>query len=266
MTDLFSRAQKIWEELPQLLTKFLAALALLVVFILITKYGRKLLRKGFDTYHAHHNEAVHGRTVQTLLMSLFNVLMYFVTALTVLSALGVNVTSLLTVAGFSGVAIGFGCQTLVKDYISGMFLWFEGRYNVGDVVTVAGLTGCIESVTLRTTSLRATNGALYVIPNGEIRTVTTMTSDFRCAVVDVSVAHGQDYRQALNVLSSAMTNLNERLDYISEDPVVKGYISMDGRAATARIECRCAVDRCWELERDIRLEVLEAFRVNNIKP
>ena len=266
MSGFFEKAARIIDELPDLLVKAGTALVILAAGILIIKYGRRLMRRGFDRYIQRHPDAAQSRTVQTLLTSLFNVLMYFAVGLTALNALGVNVASLLTVAGFSGVAIGFGCQTLVKDYISGMFLWFEGRYNVGDVVTVAGQTGRIESVALRTTTLRGTNGALFVIPNGEIRTVVNMSGDYRGAVVDVTVAHGQDYTHALEVLKTAMGRVNEVYDFIDEDPVVKGYISMDGRAATARIECRCAVEDCWELERGIRLYALEAFGQNGIKP
>lgn len=252
--------------LPGAVTGIISALVILTLGIVLIRLGRKLLKKLFDAYEGRHPAVPQGRTVRSLAKSLFDAVMYYAIALMVLRSLGVDVSSLLTVAGVSGVAIGFGCQTLVKDYISGMFLWFEGSCNVGDMVTVAGQTGAIERVSLRTTTLRSVNGSVFVIPNGEIRTVMNMSADYRSAVVDITIAHGQDYTRALEVLRQAMTRVNEEFDFIEEDPRVQGYIAMDGRAATVRIECRCGVDRCWELERGIRLHALEALRKEGIKP
>ena len=266
IAQITDAASNFWKTLPDVLTRIAAALGILIVGIVIIKLGRRLLNRLFEKYRRKHEGNSRGNTVQTLTVSLFNILMYIALAFTCLSTLGVNVGSLLAVAGVSGFAIAFGCQSLIKDVISGMFLWLEGSCNVGDVVTVAGQTGRIENVALRTTTLRAANGSVFVIPNGEIRTVINMTIDFRFAVVDVTVGHGQDYTRALEVLREAMKNVNRRCDYIDEDPVVKGYIAMDRGAAVCRIECRCSVDKCWELEREIRLEVLTAMAQAGIKP
>lgn len=266
LEKMTSAVNEFVDKLPKTLTRIGAALLVAAVGYVILRLGRFLLKRIFKRYGEKHGTNTRGNTVQTLSMSLFNVVMYFAIVLTALSTLGVDVASLIALAGFSGFALAFGCQTLIKDIISGMFLWFEGSCNVGDIVTVAGQTGRIENVALRTTTLRATNGSVYVIPNGEIRTVMNMTSDYRCAVVDVTVAHGQDYEKALEVLREAMRRTNEEFDFIDEDPVVKGYISMDRGAATCRIECLCSVEKCWELERGIRLRALTALAEAGIKP
>ena len=266
LNQIADAATNFWKSLPDVLTRIAAALAILIAGILLIKLGRKLLNRLFTKYQKKHKGNSRGSTVKTLTISLFNILMYIALAFTCLSTLGVDVASLLAVAGLSGFAIAFGCQSLIKDIISGMFLWLEGSCNVGDIVTVAGQTGRIENVALRTTTLRATNGTMFVIPNGEIRTVINMTSDFRCAVVDVTVGHGQDYEKALVVLKDAMSKVNQICDFIEEDPQVQGYISMDRGAATCRIECRCSVDKCWELEREIRLRAMEALAQAGIKP
>ena len=255
----------IWKEVPEFLSKLLIALLILILGILILRLGRRLIRKTYDTVSKRRGANTRGETVRSLFLSLFNILMYFAIIVAALSVMGVDVKALLTVAGFSGFALVFGCQTLIKDIISGMFLWIEGSCNVGDVVTVAGQTGRIENVALRSTTLRATNGAVYVIPNGEIRTVVNMSSDYRCAVVDISIAHGPDYARALEVLKAAMADVNREFTFIDEDPVVEGYISADRGAATCRIECRCSVDKCWDLERGIRLRALEALEAAGIK-
>ena len=266
LNQIGNAATNFWKTLPDVLTRIAAALGILIVGIILIRLGRKLINRLFNSYRKKHDGNSRGNTVQTLTLSLFNILMYVALIFTCLSTLGVDVGSLLAVAGVSGFAIAFGCQSLIKDVISGMFLWLEGSCNVGDVVTVAGQTGRIENVALRTTTLRATNGSVFVIPNGEIRTVINMTSDFRFAVVDVSVAHGQDYERALAVLREGMKRVNQECDYIDEDPIVRGYISMDRGAATCRIECRCSVDKCWDLERVIRLRAMEALAHAGIKP
>ena len=266
LDKITSAVNEFVDKLPKTVTRIAAALCVLAIGYLVLRLGRIVLKKIFKSYRQKHGVNTRGDTVQTLSMSLFNIVMYFAIALTALSTLGVDVASLIALAGFSGFALAFGCQTLIKDIISGMFLWLEGSCNVGDIVTVAGQTGRIENVALRTTTLRAVNGSVYVIPNGEIRTVMNMTSDYRCAVVDITIAHGQDYEKALEVLRDAMRQTNEEFDFITEDPVVKGYISMDRGAATCRIECFCSVDKCWELERGIRLRALTALADAGIKP
>ncbi|MBQ4640459.1 MAG: mechanosensitive ion channel family protein [Clostridia bacterium] len=230
----------------------IVGVGLLVLFLL-----RKLINGIFRKKGACDNQQ---KTLHTLLSSLVSFTVYFAMVCMALSALGVNVESLLALAGVGGVAIGFGCQTLVKDFISGLFLWLEGHLKVGDVVTVGGLTGTVEKITLRTTSLRATNGNLYTVPNGDIRTVVNMTRDFRYALVDVTVGHANDYRAAIDALQKAMAVLDEQEQDLEETPKVVGVTGNDRFAATIRIECKCAVEKCWDVERKIRLAALECLK------
>ena len=113
---------------------------------------------------------------------------YFIIITVVLSIFGVNVSSILDVAGVGGIAVGFGAQTLVKDVISGFFIWMEGSISVGDIVDINGLTGEVESIAIRTTLVRNFNGNLYAIPNGDIRTVTNMSRGFKRAIVDIRLS------------------------------------------------------------------------------
>lgn len=253
------------QKLPDAMIRLIICAAIIAVAFGVLRIGRRLIRKvclrrGLD------NTDANGRTTLSLFTSVFNCVVYFTAAMTALSAVGVDVSSILAVAGVGGVALGFGCQTLVKDVISGLFLWIDGSVKVGDVVTVCGYTGTVENVALRTTRLRGTNGNIMVIPNGDIRAVTNMTRDFRYAIVDMTVAHGQDYTLAIDTLKTAMAHLDDKLDCISEPPSVLGIISSDGRAVTIRIECKCEIGDCWALEREIRLIALTAMQKAGIKP
>ena len=238
------------------------AIAVLIVGagVCLVFAGRKLLRAIFSRTKTKQEDEGQKKTLLSLLTNLLSFTIYFAAGCMALSALGVNVESILAVAGVGGLAIGFGCQTLVKDFVSGLFLWLEGNLKVGDVVTVGGLTGTVEKMALRTTSLRAANGNLYTIPNGDIRTVVNMTRDFRYALVDIVLAHSQDYQKAMDVMQAAMVILDEQEEVLEEIPKVVGITGNDRFAVTIRIECKCDVEKCWEVERKIRQAALESLK------
>lgn len=265
VTENVAEENRIWSiNLPDLLLTIVSVVILVLLGMLLIRMGRRVIDRIYKRAEKGRELTPNMRTAHTLIVSLFNALMYFAIIMAVLTTLGINVGSLLTVAGIGGFAVTFSCQSLIKDFVSGIFLWMEGRLSVGDVVTVAGQTGRVESMALRTTTLRGINGKLYTIPNGDIRTVVNMNRDFRTAMVDVTVAHGQDYAAALKALQQAMDALGEKLE-LENAPVVEGIISMDGRAATVRITCRCETERCWPLEREMRLAALEKMREIEIK-
>lgn len=253
-------------QFPSFLARLGTAIVIVVVGVFAVKMSRKLIRHIFKSRQLKHlsRDEKQSKTVESLTTSLLDCLIVAGIATSALSVLGVDVSSLLAIAGIGGVALGFGAQALVKDFISGMFLWAEERVKVGDTVTIAGQTGTVESVALRTTVLRGVNGFQYVIPNGDIRTVANMSRGYRCALVDLTILHGQDYRRAITVLTEAMEKLAQKLS-LEETPDVPGLISSDFRSATVRIECKCDVSIVWSLEREIRLAALEAFAAAGIK-
>lgn len=253
-------------RLPDMLEAVLFALVAVAVGLLLLRYGKKLIAFALSKRKTENAEETRSvKTVQSLLNSVFTYLMYFLMAVVVLRAFGVDVSGLLTVAGVGGVAVGFGAQTLVKDVISGAFLWSEKRIAVGDIVTVAGQTGTVVTVNLRTTVLRGTNGNLYTIPNGDIRLVVNMSRTYRCAQVDFTLLHGQDFNRALEVMDDEGHKLAQRLS-LANPPDAIGIVACDVRGATIRVECRCEVDECWALEREIRLCMLTRLQSEGFKP
>ena len=267
MEGIVNGWEKLMQDMPMILSRMLLAGILVAIGIALLKLGRFLIKRAQKrSQRANDDSSASRQTAQSLFLSLFNYLMYFAISMAALSALGVDVSAILAMAGIGGVAIGFGCQTLVKDFVSGLFLWMDGRINVGDTVTVGNQTGTVENMALRTTTLRGKNGYLYTVPNGDIRTVINMTRDYRCAMVDITVAHGQDYRRVAALLQAAMDELQGRLDIDLETPRVLGTVASDARAATLRIECHCLAENAMELEREIRLAALECYQKEGIKP
>lgn len=267
MEGIVSGWEKLMQDLPMILSRMLLAGILVVIGVALLKFGRFLIKRAQKrSVRAHDDASASRQTAQSLFLSLFNYLMYFAISMAALSALGVDVSAILAMAGVGGVAIGFGCQTLVKDFVSGLFLWMDGRINVGDTVTVGNQTGTVENMALRTTTLRGKNGYLYTVPNGDIRTVINLTREYRCAMVDIMAAHGQDFRQIAALLQERMNTLPKELEICLEVPRVLGTVASDARGATFRIECHCLAENAMELEREIRLAALECYQKEGIKP
>lgn len=183
-----------------------AQLLLAGAMVVIARLGRDV---GADSREA----AKRRETMLPLVGSLLRYAVYFVAGVMALQVLGVDVTAILAGAGIVGLAIGFGAQSLVQDVITGFFILFEGAYMVGDFIEVAGREGTVEAITLRTTSVRAVDGHLYIIPNGEIKEIANYSKQYVNAVVDVGVSYEGDLERALEVL--------EQVGYAAEQEIAE---------------------------------------------
>ena len=132
-----------------------------------------------------------------------SVLIWSIAVLTILDEVGVNLAPLLAGAGIAGIALGFGAQSLVRDFLSGLFMFVEDQYGVGDVIDVGLATGTVEALTLRTTRLRDVQGVVWHVPNGEIHRVGNKSKLWSRAVIDVAIRYDADVDAALDVISEA---------------------------------------------------------------
>ena len=256
----------IYHQPPMILTRLLLAVVAIIIGVLLLRLLRKLINSRLRRKHESEKRTFkQTETLRSLVNSIVSYLMYFFIALVVLHIFGIDLTSILAVAGIGSIAIGFGAQTLVKDIISGMFLWMEGNINVGDVVTVANCTGRVEAISLRITTLRSTDGRLYAVPNGDIRTVACRSRGLQMAQVNVTIAHGQDLRRAQEALEDECRLVGERLK-LTEPLRLYPAIASDARCVTMRVEYPCDVEDDWALEREIRMSMYERLRKEEIKP
>ena len=139
-------------------------------------------------------------TVGTALRYFATVLVVLVAGMLILGEVGISIAPILATAGVAGVAIGFGAQSLIKDYFSGFFMLLEDQIREGDVVEVAGKAGEVEEVTLRYVRLRDAEGIVYFVPNGEIKLVVNRTRSYAYALIDVAIAGHHDIEPALAAL------------------------------------------------------------------
>jgi small conductance mechanosensitive channel len=151
-------------------------------------------------------------TLGAILNNLARFVIIGVAAVMVLSAVGLDVTPIIAGAGVAGIAVAFGAQSLVKDFFSGFFIFFENQYGLGDQVTVSGQTGTVEGMTLRVTTLRDADGNVHYIPNGKIDTVTVIGRDWARVRVDVTIPYREDLARALETVDA------EARRWAEEDP------------------------------------------------
>lgn len=179
-------------------------------------------------------------------------LIWLVTIAFLLSAVGISVAPLVAGAGIVGIAVGFGAQSIVKDFFSGFFILLENQFSVGDTVTVAGITGTVEQMTLRITVLRDGAGTAYFIPNSNITNVANKTHGYNRVTVDASFGPLVSEEKIHSVLAAVAARLRAQQGMdgvILEDPVVEGPIDVVGGAETWRVAVKAAADRSVEVKR-----------------
>jgi small conductance mechanosensitive channel len=203
-----------------------------------------------------------AKTMGDLLKSVITGLLIAIIGTMILSELGVNIAPIIASAGIIGIALGFGAQSLVKDFLSGIFMIFEDQYGVGDVVDVGEASGTVEAVTLRVTRVRDLNGTVWYVPNGEIVRVGNMSQNWSRAVVDVNVGYREDLVQVQRVLREVAHDLWEDEDFadvIIEEPEVTGVESLTPDSVTLRVLLKTAPMEQWAVARALRQRIKARF-------
>lgn len=215
---------------------------------------------GTDTQSLRHQQRV--KTLGSLLRSVADVVLVIVTLLTVLAIFDIPMAPLLASAGIGGVALGFGAQSLVKDYLSGIFMLVEDQFGVGDLVKIDAITGTVEEVTLRVTKVRDASGTLWYIRNGEVLNLGNVSQGTTSVIVDVVIAADEDPDRAIAVLREAVAGLNEEEQFsgsVLEPPNVLGVGSLDGTRMTLQISLKTAPNQQWAPMRAIRQRAQQAL-------
>lgn len=200
--------------------------------------------------------AAKSARVRTLLPMLRTVLMGAIAIsviLIILSEIGVNVAPLLAGAGVVGLAIGFGSQTLVRDIITGVFLLAEDAVSVGDVVSLGGLSGVVEQLSIRSIRLRALDGSVHIIPFSAVTTVTNMTRDFSQAVMDVSVAYNEDTDRVTDVLRDLGREMRDDARWgavIRDELEIMGVDRLLDSAVVIRARFKTEPMQRWNVQRE----------------
>lgn len=211
-----------------------------------------------------------AEAIESVLKSVVSFVVAGLAAMLVLGEFDINLAPLIAGAGVVGIALGFGAQSVVSDFLSGLFMLIEDQYGIGDVIEVDGVTGEVESISLRTTKLRDLSGTVWHLPNGAIRKVGNHSQLWSNAVVDVGVGYETDVRAAIALMEQVADGFWQETHTgdlpqrgpsgdIIEDPVVLGIQSLDDSAVVLRLVVKTDPSAQWRVERELRLRIKEAF-------
>ncbi len=212
-----------------------------------------------------------AETIGAVVRSIVTITIWSIAVLTVLDILGISLGPLIAAAGIAGVALGFGAQSLVKDFLSGMFMLMEDQFGIGDVIDtgVAGVaggattvTGTVEGVSLRTTRLRDIDGVVWHVPNGAIPRIGNKSQQWSRAVVDVPVAFQADAGAATEVIRTVTDQVwhdPEFASIILAEPSVLGVESLAPGRVVIRIVARTRPQEQWRVERELRVKIKAAL-------
>ncbi len=202
-----------------------------------------------------------ANTITVALHYVIRVVVWTVAVLLVLDELGLNLAPLIAGAGIAGVALGFGAQSLVRDFLSGFFILIENQYGVGDIIVVnAGqeISGKVEGISLRVTRIRSFDGTLHVIPNGNIQFIGNRTKGWARAVIDVGVGYGEDVDRVRDVLEELFEELRgdeELARRIYEGPSVLGVENLGEYEVLIRTTADVRPPHQWEVARELRKRI-----------
>ena len=226
--------------------------------------GRQDLSKDQQVSRALRLERSRQRaqTLGSVVASLLAGLIWFVAFLLILDQFGVSLAPLLAGAGVVGIALGFGAQQMVKDFLAGVFIVMEDQYGVGDIVDLGEANGTVERVSLRVTRLRDINGVVWYVPNGEIRRVGNSSKLWSTALLDIDVSYETDLDHAGLLLKTVADELwqeqNEKLTIITE-PEFVGIQSFGADGITLRLSARTEPAEQWAVGRELRRRIKLAF-------
>jgi small conductance mechanosensitive channel len=201
-------------------------------------------------------------TVARVLRYSLKVVLVVLAVMLVLNEIGVSIAPLLGAAGVVGIAIGFGAQSLIKDYFNGFFLLIENQIRVGDVVKIADKSGFVEEVSLRRVRLRDYDGSVHYVPNGMIGTVTNMSTQFAYALMDIGIAYGENIDKAMMAIRDVARELRETSEHsarILEDIEIAGVDNWADSAIMIRCRIKVLPLEQWTIKRQFLKRLKERF-------
>jgi small-conductance mechanosensitive channel len=228
----------------------------------------RIFRERVSSRIADAEAAKRATTLGRVVRYLANVLITLIAAMLVLAELGVSVAPILGAAGVVGIAVGFGAQSLVKDYFTGFFILLENQIRQGDVVEIAGKGGLVEEVTLRFVRLRDYEGNVHYVPNSLITTVTNRSRGFAHAVIDVGIGYGDDIDAAFDVMRKVAAELKADPAYatrILQDFEIAGVERFADSAVMLRGRFRVLPLEQWNVRREYLRRLKKAFDAAGIE-
>jgi len=243
----------------------------IVVMLIAIEFAQLAIGHTFDRVARrarNPRRAAQLRTLAPVISGVVTTVLFIIAAMMVLSNIGIEIGPLLAGAGIAGVAIGFGAQTLVKDFLTGMFLIIEDTVSIGDVVTILEFGGVVEDMSLRTIKLRDFDGTLHVIPYGEAQTIHNKTKGFSFYVFNLSVSYSADIAKALDLMKQTGDTLQKDAafgSFILEPIEVVGVDQLADSGVMLKARIKTLPGKQWPVGREYLKRIKIAFDDNNIE-
>ncbi len=203
-------------------------------------------------------------TMNALTKSVITYTLYFIGFTTIVTIMGIPVSSLLATAGIGGLAIGFGAQSLVRDVITGFFILFEDQYAVGDYISLDGHSGIVEDIGIRITKIRGFNGDLHILPNGNVSNVTNHSRGDMRVLFDVRIPYEEDIDGVIGTIEEYLVKYGEEEEQLTAGPRVLGVSDLSDFSVNLRIWAKTKSMEQWRIERELKKGIKEVLEKKGI--
>jgi len=257
--------------LPWLLTSGVKIVVILGACWFIVRVGKKFIEKGVRKAVKGKDKEAEEKRENTLIRIFEGALKIFVWGvglMMILPEFGIDVGAILAGAGILGIALGFGAQYMIRDFLAGLFIILENQYRVGDVIEIGGVSGKVEDITLRKTVLRDIDGVVHHIPNGEIKIASNKSQEFSRVHLKIGVAYKEDMNhvfQVLNRVGRELAEDEEWKDVILKPPQVVGIDEFGDSAILIKVLGETKPLKQWDVGRELRKRIKEAFDKEGIE-
>ncbi len=261
--------------LPWFLSHGIKIIGILVAAVWISRFSKVLIDKAIrklikpdQVVKDPDAEKKRENTLIRIFNSTFSILVWAMAVLMIISEFGISIGPLIAGAGIFGIALGFGAQYVIRDFLAGLFIMLENQYRVGDVIEIAGTGGKVEDITLRKTVLRDIDGAVHHIPNGEIKVASNKSQEFSRVHLKIGVAYKEDMEQVFQILNRIGRELAEDPEwknFILKAPQVSGIDDFADSAIIIKVLGDTLPLKQWEVARELRKRIKIAFDKENIE-
>ncbi len=250
--------------------KILVIILVAVLLIKLTRLiGQKIIEHSADQDQtAKLEREKRTKTLVNIVTGVTKVFFTIIILFMILREFGLDITPLLAGAGVLGLAIGFGAQNLIKDFLSGFFILLENQFRTGDVIKIKEHAGLVEDFNLRRTVLRDLEGAVHIIPNGEITTLTNLSYGWSRVVLDIGVAYKENLDNVFEALKRAAEELKKDSkvkQFITEEVQILGVEKFEDSQVTVRLIVKTLPLKQWDVVREFRKKIKEVFDKEKIE-
>jgi small-conductance mechanosensitive channel len=271
MNEYFNYQQYFDTAVDFFMTSGIRILFIIIITIIILKLSAFVTKKIFAKILTSKKDSEFSKRTETLysiIKYIINTIAIIIAVLMLLSELKIDIGPILAAAGVLGLAVGFGAQSLVKDFLSGFFILLENQIRVGDVVQISGRAGYVEQMNLRFVRLRDLEGKVHFVPNGTIDVVTNFTKEFSYYVFDIPVAYRENVDEVLNVMQQVEKSLREDADFkgdILEPMEFFGLDKFDDSALIIKSRIKTQPIKQWRIAREFNKRLKQKFDQQGIE-